>query len=118
MIRPKRYSKVLLSAIPGFGSIEMYSFISCIDLIVEAIEQLHRVIFDTRKAVFQDDSDIFLGNDFKQNDRRYFKTIRSCFDAHPVNLDDPMDEHSKTKYYASWSGDFFGKKEYDRQPNS
>ena len=96
-----------------FGSIEMCSLISCIDIIIEAVEQLHRVIYKNKEKVFLNDREISLGNFFDQSDRTYFKTIRSCFGAHPVNLDDPTDKHNQeSKFFAGWSGGFFGKSDY------
>ena len=109
-----------LSSIKSHQSIELYSYLSCVDIIVEAIEQLHRVIFSTRKQVFENESDCFGGNQFHQNDRMYFKTLRACFGAHPVNLDDPDDIEAKR--FASWSGGGFGTNNfsvilYSNKPN-
>ena len=95
-----------LSSIGDYQSIEVYSFLSCVDIIVEAIEQLHRVIFSTKERVFENECECFIGNQFNQNDREYFKTLRSCFGAHPVNLQDPDDIEAKR--FASWSGGYFG----------
>lgn len=65
------------------SSIRMITFVSCIDILWEAIQQTHRVLFDKHRNTFRDDSSIF-----KQNvsDNIFFKTIRACFAAHPVNL--------------------------------
>ena len=93
-----------LRSFSTYQSMELYTAISCVDLIVEAVEQLHRVIFDTRKIVFEKDRDCFPDNSFQQCDREYFKTLRACFGAHPVNLDDPEDADNKTaRRFASWS---------------
>lgn len=73
----------------NLGSIEMYSYISSVDIIVEAVQQLHRVILSTAEQLFSKDTDCFPQNKFNKNDLDYFKTIRSCFGAHPVNLDEP-----------------------------
>lgn len=97
-----------LSALGAYQSIELYSYLTCVDIIVEAIEQLHRVIYSTPKRIFEDDSECFNGNQFNQNDRDYFKHLRACFGAHPVNLNDPEDENKKAKRFASWSGGNFG----------
>ena len=70
----------------------MYSYISSVDIIVEAVQQLHRVIFSTAEQLFSKDTDCFPQNKFNKNDLDYFKTIRSCFGAHPVNLDEPGNE--------------------------
>lgn len=91
------------------GSIEFFSVMSCIDIIVEAIEQLHRVICATNEQIFFNDRDCFPDNPFHQTDREFFKTIRACFGAHPVNLVDPKDPNNKSnRRFASWSGDFPG----------
>lgn len=95
-----------LDSIGAHESIEVYSFLSCVDIVVEAIEQLHRVVFSTKNCVFEKDRECFLDNQFEQNDREYFKTLRACFGAHPVNLQDPDD--TEAKRFASWSGGHFG----------
>lgn len=92
-------------------SIELFSLIECCDIITEAIEQLHRVLFSTKKRVFGEDNDCFEGNIFSQKDREYFKTIRACFGAHPVNLDDSL--WGDEKKYASWSGRFESGYDFD-----
>lgn len=98
-----------LASIRGNRSIELFSYLACIDIVVEAIEQLHRVIFSTRKQVFGQDCECFFDNSFNQTDREYFKTLRACFGAHPVNLDDPEDPDNKdAKRFASWSGGYEG----------
>lgn len=95
------------------GSMEMFSYIASVDVIVEAVQQLHRVIFSTDKQLFGKDKDCFRGNKFNQTDLEYFKTIRSCFGAHPVNLEEPGEEGNKEKRrFASWSGGHFGEKDF------
>lgn len=85
-------------------SMEFFSYIACVYVMVEAVEQLHRVIFSTDKQIFGKDRTCFPENPFGQCDRVYFETIRSCFGAHPVNLKDPQDPNNKDiKRYASWS---------------
>lgn len=92
--------------------IELYAFLSSVDIIVEAVEQLHRVIFAENKKIFADDNNCFPDNPFGQNDRVYFKELRACFGAHPVRLDDPEEPGNKSaKRFASWpsrigNGDF------------
>lgn len=95
------------------GSIEMYSYIASVDIIVEAVQQLHRVIFSTAEQLFSKDADCFPGNIFSKNDLDYFKTIRSCFGAHPVNLDEPGKEQDRSmRRFASWSGGNFGDSDF------
>ena len=90
------------------GSMEIYAYIASVDIIVEAVQQLHRVIFSTRDRIFDKETDCFPGNIFHQDDHTYFKTIRACFGAHPVNLDDPGMEKDKERHrFASWSGKSF-----------
>lgn len=90
-------------------SIDVFAYISCVDIIVESVQQLHRVIHKTRELLFKDDSDIFAGNQFGQNDIRYFKTLRSCFGAHPVNLEEPGAERNREmRRFASWSYNAWG----------
>lgn len=83
--------------------IELYAFLSSVDIIVEAVEQLHRVIFAESKKVFADSHDCFPDNAFGQNDREFFKELRACFGAHSVRLDDPEEPNNKNaKRFASW----------------
>lgn len=53
--------------------IELYAFLSSVDIVVEAVEQLHRVIFAESKKVFADDNDCFPDNAFGLNDRDYLR---------------------------------------------
>lgn len=95
------------------NSIEVFAYISSIDIIIEAVQQLYRVLCNTKNTLFAEDKDIFVDNQFGQKDLEYFKTIRACFGAHPVNLDEPSDSHNKSKRrFASWSGNGFGKGDY------
>lgn len=94
-------------------SIEVFAYISSIDIVIEAVQQLYRVLCNTKKTLFAEDKDIFADNQFGQTDIEYFKTIRACFGAHPVNLDEPSETHNKSKRrFASWSGNGFGKGDY------
>ena len=97
----------------NLGSIEMYSYISSVDIIVEAVQQLHRVILSTAEQLFSKDTDCFPQNKFNKNDLDHFKTIRSCFGAHPVNLDEPGNEQDRSmRRFASWSGGNFGDSDF------
>lgn len=94
-----------LGHIRSLSSLEMYSYIASCDIIVEAIQQLHRVIFSTTATIFEKDCNCFPDNQFHQTDLVYFKTIRSCFGAHPVNLNEPGEEENRAmRRFASWSG--------------
>ena len=93
----------------AMSSIDVFAYISCVDIIVESVQQLHRVINNTKELLFKDDSDVFVGNQFGQNDIRYFKTLRSCFGAHPVNLEEPGAEQNRVmRRFASWSSNTWG----------
>jgi hypothetical protein len=95
------------------NSIEVFAYISSIDIVVESVQQLHRVLCNTSKVIYSDANDIFYDNQFGQTDLVYFKTIRACFGAHPVNLSDPSDtQNLSKKRFACWSGSNFGKGDF------
>ncbi len=88
------------------GWIDLYGYIVCVDVIMEATGQLHRCVFGrggksvplsfpgrcfvTRPKEYVDLSDC-----------AYFKELRSIFGAHPVNLRDPKNKDEK--WFASWA---------------
>lgn len=79
-------------------SMQVYSLISSIDLISESIKQLHRVFVNENNIPFLGEKKCFNERLFSnEDDNEYFKTIRACFGAHPVNLN-----QSKSKRFASW----------------
>lgn len=92
------------------GWIDLYGYISCIDVILEATEQLHRCVFGVAgkptDLLFHTQCFIAKPNEFASlTDRAYFKELRSGFGAHPVNLTDSQRTSShkhKAKRYASW----------------
>lgn len=87
---------------------EVYSFISMIDIIFEAVNQLHRVLISPSSIPFSNEK-IHFSNNNNIDDNNYFKHIRAIFGAHPVNL-----YNNKERWYASWpTKDHFGK--YDIQ---
>lgn len=77
-------------------SIEVYTFISTIDIVEEAIQQLHRAIINKNTKPFENDNRIFNDTRLSKDDTEYFKHIRAAFGAHPVNLKDDI------KRFASW----------------
>jgi hypothetical protein len=80
---------------------QMFSLISSIDLISESIVQLHRVFINPKTLPFAGEKKCFASRLFAdEDDNNYFKTIRACFGAHPVNLN-----QSNTKRFASWPFD-------------
>ncbi len=77
---------------------QVYSLISSIDLIFESIKQLHRVFMTDKKDPFYGEKKCFKDRLFaNEDDNNYFKTIRACFGAHPVNLN-----QENSKRFASW----------------
>ena len=86
------------------ASIKVMNFIMCIDVLWEAIQQLHRVFFDTRTIPFAEDNTCFHRKIAPASDNDYFKMLRACFAAHPVNLEDCFcDCKKRERRYASWS---------------
>lgn len=94
------------------NSIEMYTFLSCIDILWESIQQLHRVFYDTKDIPFVQEKKIFPDNQFSMSDNEFFKTVRACFGAHPVNLYDKFSGDEKERRFASWSGAFGRQNEF------
>lgn len=81
----------------------LFTYISSINVMWEAIEQLHRVFFNTNCTPFKGSENIFTFKINNQDDNKYFKTIRACFGAHPVNLVEPSDpNNNRIKRFASW----------------
>lgn len=80
-------------------SMQIYSYISVIDIIFEAITQLNRVLTSSNSIPFKNDNSIFQKNTlFKgMDDNTYFKQIRAIFGAHPVNIND-----KNGQWFASW----------------
>lgn len=78
-------------------SMQIFSYISSIDIILEAIQQLHRVIINKTSIPFKGEKSIFLDNTLDKDDNHYFKHIRAIFGAHPVNIKD-----EKGQWFASW----------------
>jgi hypothetical protein len=75
---------------------DVYYYISLIDIITESINQLHRVLTGSLNTPFKGEKIIFNNNDQKDDDE-YFKHIRAIFGAHPVNLN-----KNNERWYASW----------------
>lgn len=90
------------------SSIKVMTLIMCIDVMWEAVRQLHRVFFAADTIPFAKSTEIFRHKLFKASDNDYFKTIRACFAAHPINLNDYFTrDKQKERRYASWSGGGF-----------
>jgi hypothetical protein len=78
-------------------TMQVYSYISAIDIVYESINQLHRVIEGNQNLPFKGRKTIFADNLIFCDDNAYFKQIRAAFGAHPVNLNDV-----NGKWFASW----------------
>ncbi|MGL6187316.1 MAG: hypothetical protein ACRC1T_18240 [Clostridium chrysemydis] len=78
---------------------DIYSYISAIDIINESVNQLNRVFKLTNKLIFNNDTTIFK-NSLSLDDNNHFKELRAAFGAHPVNLKNK--ENCEIKYFASW----------------
>ena len=83
-------------------SMEMFAYIASIDVVWEAVQQINRVLYNTDKIPFENDKACFKEKLVEQDDNNYFKTLRACFGAHPVNL---KNKKTNERYFASWSGD-------------
>ncbi|MFQ8839057.1 MAG: hypothetical protein ACLR8L_14680 [Oscillospiraceae bacterium] len=91
------------------ASIKVMNFIMCIDVLWEAVQQLHRVLFGTHSIPFESDGTCFCRKIASTSDNNYFKMLRACFAAHPVNLEDYFgDCTKKERRYASWSSGGLG----------
>lgn len=85
-------------------AMQVYSLISSIDIVTEAVGQLHRIIMNDPKRKdkwpFEDSTHIFKEKSSylsDKNDDGYFKEIRAIFGAHPTKL-----EKGSERMFASW----------------
>ncbi|WP_115898404.1 hypothetical protein [Marinomonas pollencensis] len=77
---------------------QVYSLISSIDLILESVKQLHRVFVNEKTEPFKGEKLCFHNRLIeREDDNTYFKTLRACFGAHPVSLN-----QLDSKRFASW----------------
>ena len=91
------------------SSVKLMTFVVCIDVLWEAVQQLHRVFVDAKTIPFKDDDSVFIKKQFPMKDNQYFKTIRACFATHPINLNDHFtDDKQKEQRYAGWSSGGLG----------
>lgn len=88
------------------SSISAMTFINCVDVLWEGIQQLHRVFVNNIK-VFKDDRSVFQKT---VSDNDYWKAIHAVFSAHPTNLDSITGDRTtcNKRWFASWSGAFLG----------
>lgn len=84
-------------------SMNIYSFISAVDIIVEAIQQLDRAVNMNEgegwKKSFKGQREMFPDSPYKDDDL-HFKEIRAAFGAHPTSL---RSNSSRDRHFASWS---------------
>jgi hypothetical protein len=81
-------------------SLNVLQLITTYDIVLQSIEQLHRV-FKMEHPLKKDNS-VF---NAAVPDDAYFAQIRACFGAHPVDLRGADGTKSTDKYFASWSSD-------------
>lgn len=84
-------------------SMQIYSLITSVDNVIEAIKQLHRIFHEDEKLEswpFKEKKHAFKIKLIDCCDEKYFKEIRSCFGAHPTNLKGQRGKESK--FFASW----------------
>jgi hypothetical protein len=81
-------------------SLNVLQLITTYDIVLQSIEQLHRV-FNMEYPLKKDES-VF---NAAVPDDAYFAQIRACFGAHPVDLRSADGTKSTDKYFASWSSD-------------
>lgn len=94
-----------LDANPDIKGMQIYSIISSIDIVIEAVMQLYRVFFEKKinKLPLKSNSTIFKKYVFtNMDDDDYFKQIRACFGAHPVNLEGINKNKKENRLFASW----------------
>jgi hypothetical protein len=79
---------------------QIYSLISSIDIVNEAITSLHSILKGEKRRVspFKGLTDCFSDTCGLADDDSHFKEIRARFGAHPVNLDGESGE----RLFASW----------------
>jgi hypothetical protein len=78
-------------------AMQVYNFISSIDIVFESINQLHRAIIDDKILPFDGEKIIFSKNINCEDDNKYFKQLKAAFSAHPISLND-----KNGKWFASW----------------
>lgn len=71
---------------------DLFLLIFYVDILLEATDQIYRVLYNTSKTEKLSDKEIFVNKPelySKLDDREYFKELRAIFGAHPVNLKEP-----------------------------
>ncbi|WP_337035203.1 hypothetical protein [Paenibacillus illinoisensis] len=83
----------------GPRGLDVFTYISAIDVVWESIQQLHRAIINEKEVPFNGEKNIFINDTLHKDDNAYFKHIRAVFGAHPVNL---SKDKNNDKWFASW----------------
>jgi hypothetical protein len=94
-------------------SLNLMQYIVSIDLLVDSIIQLFRVLGGRNLYPLSKNNEIFKQSEL--SDDKFFKHIRAVFGTHPVNLSslDGVPNKSKERFYASYSTkDIFEEKKY------
>lgn len=84
-------------------SMQVYSLITSVDNVFEAIKQLHRIFHEDEELKiwpFKKNSQVFKEKSIDCCDEKYFKEIRAFFGAHPTNL--KKQKGNDSKFFASW----------------
>ncbi|WP_166638083.1 hypothetical protein [Halanaerobium saccharolyticum] len=104
----KGITKINIKNDNGFASNHLLSlncmqYIVAIDILLESIKQLYRVLDGEDNYPLNKDKSIFKQSEI--SDDKYFKHIRAVFGTHPVNLKsvDGIRKNNDEKFYASWS---------------
>lgn len=82
----------------SYCNMEIYAYISSIDIIFESIKQLHRVFIDSKTIPFKGEKKYFADSTLKCDDNDIFKEIRAAFGAHAVDIR----RDKAKKYFASY----------------
>lgn len=85
------------------NSLNLMQYIVTLDVLVESIIQLYRVLDPDNPYPLLEDRSVFEQSSI--SDDKYFKHIRAVFGTHPVNLDslDGFTKRKGERFYASWS---------------
>lgn len=75
-----------ISKEPMVRIMEVFTAIGAIDIVLQSVEQLHRILIDPNTKPFDGERAIFQNRLFQVDDNDYFKELRACFGAHPVKL--------------------------------
>lgn len=67
---------------------DVYGYLSSVDIIIESISQIYKVVFEVPKErdIFNGDKSIFEGKYLNMTDYDFFKHLRAIFGAHPVKV--------------------------------